>query len=113
MAAAVMGDAPVAVGGEIEHLIFPGIRTQRPAMTKDHGLPFAPVLIINLRAVFGRNRCHGVLPFLVLPLGSSEVFVVVTAAIVVVGRVAAATMAAPVTRISRRVRSVMRSPPFP
>src|SRR5215831_7970459 len=112
MAAAVMGDAPVAVGGEIEHLIFPGIRTQRPAMTKDHGLPFAPVLIINLRAVFGRNRCHGVLSFLVLLLGSSEVFVVVTVATVLAGSVAAAIMAALVARLSRRGRPAMRSSPL-
>jgi hypothetical protein len=33
-------------------------------MAEDHRLSAAPVLVINLRAVFGRDRGHGVLSFL-------------------------------------------------
>ena len=55
VAAAVMGDAAIAARGEIEHLIFEGIGRQRPAMTEDHRLSAAPVVVIDLRAVFGRK----------------------------------------------------------
>src|SRR5207247_10224850 len=48
VAAAVMGDAAVAAGSQKEHLVFPGVRAQRPAMTEDHGLSTAPVLVVQL-----------------------------------------------------------------
>ena len=48
MAAAVVGDAAVAVRGQEEHLVFEGVRAQRPAVAEDHGLPGAPVLVIDL-----------------------------------------------------------------
>jgi hypothetical protein len=64
MAAAVMGDAAVSVVTEEEHLVFPGVRAQRPAKAEDDGLPRPPVLVIDLRAVFGRDRWHGMLSFL-------------------------------------------------
>src|SRR5438094_213082 len=48
VAAAVMGDAAVAAGSQKEHLVFPGVRAQRPAMTEDHGLSAAPVLVVQL-----------------------------------------------------------------
>jgi hypothetical protein len=44
MAAAVMADAAVAVGGQQGHLVFPGVRAQRPAMAEHHGLAAAPAL---------------------------------------------------------------------
>ena len=55
-AAAVMRDAAKAVGSEKEHLVFKGIRGERPAVAEDHGLSSAPILVVNLRAVFGRDR---------------------------------------------------------
>src|SRR5215468_3126246 len=56
MAAAVMGNAAVAARGQKEHLVFPGVRAQRPAVAEDDGLSTAPVLVIDLRAVLRRNR---------------------------------------------------------
>src|SRR6266568_2558933 len=64
VAAAVMGDAAVAAGNQKEHLVFPGVRAQRPAMTEDHGLSAAPVLVIDLRAVLGSDCGHGGSPYL-------------------------------------------------
>ncbi len=61
MAAAVMGDAAISAGSQKEHLVFKGIRAERPAMAEDHGLSAAPVLVIDLRAVFGRDRGHGII----------------------------------------------------
>ena len=61
MAAAIMGDASIAARSEIEHLVFKGIRGERPAMTENDGLSFAPVVVIDLRAVSGCDRAHGLL----------------------------------------------------
>src|ERR1700682_1396968 len=63
MAAAVMRYAPVAAVGQKHHLVFPGVCTQGPAVTENDGLSRAPVLEINLRAIFDGNRCHDVLSF--------------------------------------------------
>jgi len=59
MASAVMGDAAVPSGAQKEHLVFPGIRAQRPAVAEHHGLSAPPVLVVDLRAVLGRDRAHG------------------------------------------------------
>ncbi len=56
VAAAVMTDAAKAVGGQEEHLVFPGIHGQRPAVAEEHRRPAAPVVVVNHRAVFGRDR---------------------------------------------------------
>jgi hypothetical protein len=48
MAAPIMGDASVPTGSEKEHLVFPGIRAQRPAMAEDHRLSAAPIFVIDL-----------------------------------------------------------------
>src|SRR5262249_2491393 len=53
MAAAVMGDAPVAMRDQKKHLVFKGVRAQRPTMAEDDGLPRAPVFVVNLGAVLG------------------------------------------------------------
>src|SRR5450830_2183509 len=58
MAATVMGDAAVSARAQKHHLVFPGVRAQRPAMAEDHGLSAAPVLVIDLCTVFRRNRAH-------------------------------------------------------
>jgi hypothetical protein len=67
MAAAVMGDAAVSVGGQKHHLVFPCVCAQRPAMAEDYGLSAAPVLVIDLSVVFGCDRGHVMLSFLWLP----------------------------------------------
>lgn len=59
MATAVMGDAAKAVGGQEYHLVFPGVRAQRPAMAEDYGLSGASVLVIDFSVVFGDERAHG------------------------------------------------------
>src|SRR6266849_3068047 len=58
MAAAVMGDAAVTARSQKKHLVFPCVRTKRPAMAEDHGLSRAPVFVVDSRAVFSRNRAH-------------------------------------------------------
>src|SRR5450759_32324 len=63
MAATVVGNAAIAVGGQKHHLSLPAIGTEGPAVAKHHRLSCAPVLVIDLRAVFGRNRAHAPAPF--------------------------------------------------
>jgi len=61
VAAAVMRDAAEAVGGQEVHLVLEGIRREWPPMAEDDGLPCAPVLEVNLRAVLGDEAVHDVL----------------------------------------------------
>ena len=42
MAAAVVRDAAVAACGQEDHLVFPGVGAQRPAVAEDHGLSRCP-----------------------------------------------------------------------
>src|SRR5262249_21584044 len=58
VAAAVVSDAPKAAGREEEHLVLKGIRAQGPAMAENHGLAHSPVLVVDLRSVFGNDRRH-------------------------------------------------------
>jgi hypothetical protein len=58
MAAAIMGDATIAIGSQKHHLSFPAIRTQGPSVAEYHRLSCAPVLVIDLHTVFRRNRAH-------------------------------------------------------
>jgi hypothetical protein len=53
-----MRNRAVSMRGQKHHLVFPGIRIQRPAVTEDHGLTRSPVLEIDLRSVFRRNSRH-------------------------------------------------------
>ena len=62
MSAPVMGDAAIAVGGQEHHLGFPAIRAERPAVAEHHRLSCAPVLVVDLRSVFRRDRAHGLPP---------------------------------------------------
>src|ERR1044071_2317529 len=59
MAAPVMRDAPVTMRRQKKHLVLKRISAQRPAMTENHRLSAAPVLVIDLRAVFGGDCRHG------------------------------------------------------
>src|SRR4029077_19755725 len=63
MAAAVMRDAAKPALAEVEHLRIPIIRAQRPAMAEHNRLPRAPVLVIDLRAIFSRDGAHRALSF--------------------------------------------------
>jgi hypothetical protein len=58
MPAAIMRDAAVALARKEEHLVFEGVRAERPAVAEDDGLTFAPVVVIDRRAVLGRDRAH-------------------------------------------------------
>src|SRR5260370_39861161 len=63
MAAAVMGDRPIAVRREEEHLVFKRITAEWPTVTEDNRLATAQVLVVNLRAVFGCDRVHRAFSF--------------------------------------------------
>jgi hypothetical protein len=58
MASAVMRYDAIAVLEEEQHLRVPVIGRQRPAMAEHNGLTFTPVLIVDLRPVFGCNCTH-------------------------------------------------------
>src|SRR5260221_5277885 len=58
VAAPVVRDATVAARGEEEHLVFEGVRAERPAVAEDDGLALAPVLVVDLGAVLRRDVSH-------------------------------------------------------
>src|SRR5271156_3359594 len=58
VAAPVVRDDSIAVLAEEQHLSVPVVRGERPAVTEHNGLTRAPVLVINLRAIFCRNCRH-------------------------------------------------------
>src|SRR4051812_19237531 len=75
VAAAIMGYDAITVIEEEQHLRVPVISRQRPSMTEHDGLTFAPVLVIDLRAVFSRDASHGVPRFkLMLELGARRAY---------------------------------------
>src|SRR3984957_11877891 len=45
---AVMGDHPIAVMQEEQHLVIPVVRAERPTMAENYRLSFTPVLVVNL-----------------------------------------------------------------
>jgi hypothetical protein len=53
-----MGDASISSGGQKEHLVFKGIRGERPAVAENNRLSVAPILVVNLGASFHSNRGH-------------------------------------------------------
>src|SRR5437899_8196782 len=67
MAAAVMRDAAISAVGQKQHLVFPGVRAQGPAMAENYRLSLAPVLIVDLRAVFRPDRRHECSPLFLFP----------------------------------------------
>jgi len=58
MPSSVVCDAAVSVGSQEDHLVFPRIGAQRPAVTEDDRLSIAPVFVIDLRAIFCRDSRH-------------------------------------------------------
>ncbi len=59
MPAAVVRDTAKSMGCEEKHLRLPRVRTERPAVTEGDDRPFAPVLVVDFRAVFGDELAHG------------------------------------------------------
>ena len=53
-----MGDAAIAVGRQEDHLAFPSVGVEGPAVAEHHWLSLAPVFVIDLRTVFCRNCAH-------------------------------------------------------
>jgi hypothetical protein len=64
MTSAVMRDDAETVLREEKHLAIPGVRIQRPSVRKRHDRTFAPVLVIDLRSVFGFDCAHMACSFL-------------------------------------------------
>src|SRR5262245_39938112 len=62
VAATIMGDTAIAVRRQEEHLIFPSVCAQRPAMTEDDWLSLTPILVVEFkvtRILFANcNRGH-------------------------------------------------------
>jgi hypothetical protein len=58
MAAAIMGDDPIAVIQEEKELRVPIIGGERPAVRKHDGRPAAPVFVKYRNSVFGRDVTH-------------------------------------------------------
>lgn len=58
MAAPVMGDDPIAVVKEEQHLRIPVVRRQRPTVAEHDRLALAPVLVENLNAVLRFDKAH-------------------------------------------------------
>src|SRR5436305_2022416 len=61
MTSPVVRDDAKAVLAEEQHLCVPVVCGERPTMTENHWLSFTPVLVIDLCAVFCRDRGHGIL----------------------------------------------------
>src|SRR5258705_9870461 len=58
MTAAIVSDTATAVGREKHHLVFPGVSAQRPAVAEHDRLSASPILEVDARAVFRRDRVH-------------------------------------------------------
>ena len=58
MAAAVVGDASVALGCQEDHLGLPTVRGERPAVAEDDGLALPPVFIEESGAILGGEGAH-------------------------------------------------------
>src|SRR5882757_10416067 len=63
MTSAVERDDAKAVLAEEQHLCVPVVCGERPAMTENHWLSRAPVLVVDLCSVFGGYRRHDTLSF--------------------------------------------------
>src|SRR5258708_37486030 len=53
-----MGDGAIALGGQEERLVVPGVGIERPAVAEDDGLARAPVLVEDRRSIWcGNSAC--------------------------------------------------------
>src|SRR5437773_11700585 len=53
-----MSDATIAALRQEEHLVLEGLRREGPSMAEHDRLSLAPVVVVDLRAVFGRDVAH-------------------------------------------------------
>jgi hypothetical protein len=58
-----MGNDAISVLAKEHHLPIPGVSGEWPTMGNQDGLPFALVLVVNPRAIFGRDGGHVPYPF--------------------------------------------------
>lgn len=65
MTAPVVGDDPIAVLPQEQHLAIPGVGAEWPAVAEDNRLTCAPVPVIDLRSVFGSDLAHGLFPLFI------------------------------------------------
>src|SRR5437899_4807718 len=72
MSAPVVGYDAIAVLEDEQQRRVPIIGRQRPAVAKHDGLTFAPVLVVDLRAIFRRNCRHVMFSFAVVCLKASS-----------------------------------------
>src|ERR1700676_4887035 len=72
MTSPVVRNDAIALLPEEQHLAVPVVRGQWPAMRKHDRLPLSPVLVIDLCTVFGRNCCHQMFSFALIPLRTSS-----------------------------------------
>src|SRR6266851_3052749 len=54
----IVRDDPITTLAEEQHLSVPVVCGERPAVTEHDGLALSPVLVVNLRTVFGGNGGH-------------------------------------------------------
>ena len=76
MATPVVGDDAIAVIEEEQHLGVPIIGRQRPTVTENNGLTFAPILEIDLDPVLCRNCVHSFIMHSISFLGTYQSFAV-------------------------------------
>src|SRR6202171_4386261 len=72
MPAAVKSDHAVSALEKEHHLSVPVVCRERPAMMEEQRLASAPVLVKNLRAVFGGDGCHGMTSLDVVEIGGGQ-----------------------------------------
>lgn len=60
MTSPVMRDASVSLTAQKQHLVIASVCAQGPAMAKDYGLALTPVLVMDLRPIFGCEVRHDV-----------------------------------------------------
>jgi hypothetical protein len=53
-----MGDNPIAMMQEEQHLVVPVVRAERPTVAEHYWLSFTPVLVVDLCTVFRRDSGH-------------------------------------------------------
>jgi hypothetical protein len=58
MSAAVVGDDPITLLQEEQHLRIPVIAREGPAVAEHDRLSLAPILIVDLGSIGGRDRWH-------------------------------------------------------
>src|SRR5437879_13220255 len=96
----VMRNDAIAMLPKEQHLRVPVVRGQRPTVREDDRLARSPILVVDLRAVFGSNCGHVFFSF--VTDGGCQILCP-TAPVNADGSATAATVAVPTMRRSRRV----------